>query len=243
MKLKLESWSALAPGMEDIESWRAWFQDEAKRDTQNDSSPKLKDIPPLLRRRFSTLGKYAAGAVLNQQLDASQLATVFASRHGDTPLTLSLLEDIGRHQPLSPTGFSLAVHNAVGGLLSIAKNDQSAMTAIASTENLVLSTFHEALAQLQSYKQVLCVIYDVPLPDLYTAFSDSLPFPLAISFVLTREDGEGSLLTLEQSNSALPEVSSEQSMIDLVAFLSGCKQQLCLPFRGRSWILSGALNV
>jgi hypothetical protein len=144
---------------------------------------------------------------------------------------------------LSPTGFSLAVHNAVGGLLSIAKKDQSAMTAIASTENLVLSTFHEAVAQLQSYKQVLCVVYDVPLPDLYTAFSDSLPFPIAISFVLTRETEEGSLLTLEQSNDALPEVSSEQTMIDLVAFLSGCKQQLSLPFRGRSWLLSGELNV
>ncbi|WP_297812171.1 beta-ketoacyl synthase chain length factor [uncultured Methylophaga sp.] len=243
MKLKLESWSALAPGMEDIESWRSWFQDGAVREAQNDYSPSLKAIPPLLRRRFSTLGKYAARAALNLRLDNKQLATVFASRHGDTPLTLSLLEEIGRDQPLSPTGFSLAVHNAVGGLLSIAKKDQSAMTAIASTENLVLSTFHEAVAQLQSYKQVLCVVYDVPLPDLYTVFSDSLPFPIAISFVLTRETEEGSLLTLEQSNDALPEVSSEQTMIDLVAFLSGCKQQLTLPFRGRSWLLSGELNV
>lgn len=241
-KLKLESWSALAPGIEDVDAWRAWLQDAAIEPAEH-PLPSLKEIPALLRRRFSTLGKYAARAVLNQKLGDKKLATVFASRHGDTPLTLSLLEDLGRNQALSPTGFSLAVHNAVGGLLSIAQQDQSPMTAIASKQNLVLSTFHEAIAQLQTYEQVLCVIYDVPLPEIYTAYSDSLPFPVAIAFVLGKQEKEGIPLTLENRHELLTdELSSEQSMMDFISILSGCKNQISLPFRGQHWLLSGELD-
>jgi hypothetical protein len=242
IELKLESWTALAPGIDDVEDWCSWLRHENGEKPVEPSLPNLGEIPPLLRRRFSTLAKYAARAALDQKLAHQHLSTVYASRHGDTPLTLSLLEDIGRDQPLSPTSFSLAVHNAVGGLLSIAQQDQSPMTAIASKQNLVLSTLHEAIAQLQVYPRVLCVIYDVPLPEIYRPYSDSLPFPVAVSFVLARRDGEGIPFRLEHKSEPVAEISSEQGMLDFIALLSGVKQQLILPHRNQHWLLSGAGN-
>ena len=57
------------------------------------------------------------------------LPLVFISRHGETPRTLDILSDLASEQPLSPTQFSLSVHNAVIGLWSILRNETSEMTA------------------------------------------------------------------------------------------------------------------
>ena len=241
--LKLESWSAMAPGIEDIDAWRFWFSNKNDQGRDEIAPPKLKQISPMLRRRFTTLGKYAATVALAEMAEDNMLPTIYASRHGDTPLTLSLLLDIGRGDDLSPTSFSLAVHNAVGGLLSIARKDVSPMTAIASTENLLLATLHEALAQLTSYEKVLCVVYDVPLPDIYNAYADSLPFPVALAFVLSRHDAEGISLNLEPSGVPDNMVSSEQCLLDFIAFLLGDMQQISLTTKAQQWTLARSNNV
>jgi hypothetical protein len=120
------------------------------------------------------------------------MPSIFASRHGDTSLSLSLLEGIARGNPMSPTHFSLAVHNAVAGLFSIVRKDASAVTAIAAMRGLVLQTLFEALGQLQSCERLLCVIYDIPLPDFYQARRDepAEPFPYALAMILGKHAGD-----------------------------------------------------
>lgn len=232
--LKLESWSALAPGMEDTDSWKTWFDKTFIEPSEHDPI-KIKQVPAMLRRRFTTLGKFAAKVTFNLMDDKPGIATVFASRHGDTPLTLSLLQDIGRGEPLSPTSFSLAVHNAVGGLLSIARQDVAPITAIASTENLVLSTLHEAVAQLEIYDKVLCVIYDVPLPDIYQRFSQSLPFPVAIAFIVSRDEVTDIGLNLERQTDLASSRTSEQGLFDFISLLLGLEQEIQLTTSSSCW--------
>jgi hypothetical protein len=121
-----------------------------------------------------------------------EIPSIFASRHGDTPLSLELLQGIARGEPMSPTRFSLAVHNAVGGLFSIVRKDTSAVTAIAAMQGLVLQTLFEAIGQLQTVERLLCVIYDIPLPDFYQQcrFDAAEPFPHAIALVLGNQVGD-----------------------------------------------------
>jgi len=217
VSFQIEAWTAMAPGLEQQEDWKTWLTDPQPIDSAL-SKQSLKQLPPLLRRRFNTLGKCAVGAALNLLKDGEQLPSIFASRHGDTELTLSLLEDMGRDEPMSPTGFSLAVHNAVSGLYSIARKDVSAVTAIASMEGLIISALLEAIGQLQTTERVLCIIYDVPLPELYQPYTSSVPFPYAIAMVLNRTQGEA--YTLEQCLDASP-VNKELDGTDLefVSFL------------------------
>lgn len=238
INLQLKSWSALSPGLNDVESWRSWFANDPLPVTAPIDPPKLKQVAPLLRRRFTAMGKYAAQAALNVSENADYAATIYASRHGDTPLSLALLKEIADHQPLSPTSFSLAVHNAVGGLLSIAWQDTSPITAIAGS-NLVVSTLHEAAAQLTCYQQVLCVIYDVPLPDLYQSFCQSLPFPVAVAFVLTQHD-EGAGLQLSLSDEPGTAQPSEDPVFALIALLSGIRDEVSLKSGDQCWRLTGA---
>lgn len=187
---KVQAWSAVAPGLQDPVEWHDWLQQPYPLENELPKPP-LKQIPPLLRRRFTELGRCAVAAALPILTEIPSIPAVFASRHGDTPLTLSLLEGIAGEQPMSPTGFSLAVHNAVSGLLSIARKDVSEITAIASSEQLIAHALLEAATQLQDREQILCLIYDVPLPELYQPYVTSEPFPFALAMILSRDTGDG----------------------------------------------------
>lgn len=191
INVQLEAWAAMAPGLDTQEAWQQWLQHPVEI-PEALGSFSLASIPPMIRRRFSPLGKCAMGAILQLPQSDTPLPAIFASRHGDTALTLSLLEEMGKGEAMSPTGFSLAVHNAVSGLYSIAKKDTSAITAIAAMEGLILQTFFEAAGQLQEHEKVLCVIYDVPLPELYQRYTADYRFPYAVAMILSRA-GETSL--------------------------------------------------
>ncbi|MEH6579251.1 MAG: beta-ketoacyl synthase chain length factor [Amphritea sp.] len=235
---QIESWSAMAPGLETTEAWKRWLQHPQAVHDPLGKVP-LKQIPPMLRRRFSTLGKCAVGAALPLLDEAEAMPSIFASRHGDTALTLSLLEDMGRDEPMSPTGFSLAVHNAVSGLFSIARKDLSEVTSIAAMEGLVVQTLLEAVGQLQESNRVLCVIYDVPLPDLYRRYSDGDSFPYAIAMIVSRTEGEAySLMQCEPGEqvqcSALP-VSLDSEPLRFVGLLADTASEMASEVNGVTW--------
>ena len=190
LNFHLESWAAIAPGLESNDDWKQWLQHPNAIDEPLGKIP-LKGIPAMLRRRFSTLGKCAMGVALPLVDEYTAIPSIFASRHGDTELSFKLLEGIARDEPMSPTQFSLAVHNAISGLYSIVRKDTSAVTAIAAMEGLVLQALFEALGQLQSSNRVLCVIYDMPLARFYSNHSSVAdePFPYAIAMILGNRDG------------------------------------------------------
>lgn len=232
----------MAPGLDSQGAWQQWLRNPQIIDEPLGKVP-LKQIPPLLRRRFSALGKCAMGAVLPLLGEGETMPSIFASRHGDTPLTLSLLEDMGRDEPMSPTGFSLAVHNAVSGLFSIARNDTCETTSIAAMDGLVLHALLEAVGQLQVSERVLCVIYDVPLPDLYRNYSNSDTFPYAIALVLNRAKGDS--YCLEQCASSVQVATSLPDGLDseplrFLELLAGISAEMQAESNGSDWRIAKA---
>lgn len=239
LHFKLQSWNAFAPGLESHSAWREWIDAPSELPSEL-AKTSLKQIPPLLRRRFTELGRCAAGAALPLLDSIDSIPGVFASRHGDTPLTLSLLEGIAKGEPMSPTGFSLAVHNALSGLLSIARKDLSEVTAIAATDNLIPNALIEAITQLQDRPRVLCVIYDVPPPELYRPYCDSLPFPYALAMILSREEGEDFILQNYTDCSA--EQGEGNDFIRFIRLLCGLDRSVCYrrELTSSSWRIARA---
>jgi hypothetical protein len=184
-------------------------------------------VPPLLRRRFSTLGKCAMGAALPLVAGVAEIPSIFASRHGDTALSLALLQGIARGEPMSPTSFSLAVHNAVSGLFSIVRKDTSAVTAIAAMQGLVLQTLFEALGQLQSCERLLCVIYDIPLPDFYQqrCTEPAQPFPWAVAMVLGNHAGESYRLETMPRMAGARATAHDFEPLGLLRLISGIDER------------------
>ena len=117
------------------------------------------------------------------------LPLVFVSRHGETPRTLDILSDLANDQPLSPTQFSLSVHNAVIGLWSILRNETSEMTALAAAGDGLEHGMLEAAALLnEGAPAVLLVITEEQPPPAYTRWINDVPFPYALGLLLTPGD-------------------------------------------------------
>lgn len=127
---------------------------------------------------------FAVGWPLTEGLERVPL--VFVSRHGETPRTFEILRDLAASEPLSPTQFSLSVHNAVIGLWSIMRGETSEMTALAATgDGLEYGAFEAAALLAEGAEAVLLVVTEEQPPQAYAQWIDDVPFPYAVGLLLT----------------------------------------------------------
>jgi Beta-ketoacyl synthase, N-terminal domain len=152
----------------------------------------LTEVPPLARRRVERLGRLAfevAGQCWGQ---AAGRPAVFASRHGDLARTVELLSALARGEALSPTSFSLSVHNAIGGQLSIIRHDAGNFSAVAAGRATAEAAFVEAQGLLaDGHPEVLVVVYDAHLPAPYLPYEDEPAADFAWAVRLARADVAG----------------------------------------------------
>ena len=199
------SLACVSPGIHTHAEWQAVFNGQAPISDTLDSAL-LKPIPPMLRRRLGGLGRCVAAAYLQLQPEASSCPIIYASRHGDTTLSSSLLNGIAREEPMSPTQFSLAVHNAIGGVISIAQKNTAPMTAISAMDGLALQALFEAAGQLTETDKVICVLYDAPLPAQYEGYASSVERPIALALELevkTESTQREGVLSIQLAKDAL----------------------------------------
>lgn len=172
-------WAACTPTIRSRAQWAAWIKGEPIA-----PAPAI-SLPPILRRRISTIGQlaYAAGHGIR---DASKARYIFASRHGEFGRTLSLLESIDHGEGVSPADFSLSVHNALMGLLSIWARNAHGHTTLASGTDSFACALIEAAAMLADDQTtpVLLVYYDEPLPEPYDVFNAPGDETLALALLL-----------------------------------------------------------
>lgn len=139
-------------------------------------APDASLVEPLLRRRLSALGKGMIQCATRASEGLGPLRSVFASRHGEPARALPMLEDMAQGLDISPTQFSMNVHNAVAGIWSIARQDASALTALGAGEETFGWGLAEALAlHREDGAPVLFVFGDDALPG---AFSSAPAEPL-----------------------------------------------------------------
>jgi Beta-ketoacyl synthase, N-terminal domain len=183
VSFSIASHAAWAPKLETREAWLAWASEDYV--ITGEVEAPVHRMPPMLRRRAGFLGKMAlevAYQCLGRRID---VPTVFSSRHGDAARSVALLLDLAKEEPLSPTSFGLSVHNATGGLFSIARGDHSSHVALAAGQSSVEHAVIEACGMLaEGEPEVLLVVYDCPLPTPYGAFQDCDEQPYAWAWLM-----------------------------------------------------------
>ncbi len=183
VSFSIASHAAWAPGVETEEAWVAWAN--VNYVISGDHSAPVNAMPPMLRRRAGFLGRMAlevAYQCLGHRID---VPTVFTSRHGDAARSVDLLLDLAKGLPLSPTSFGLSVHNATGGLFSIARGDHASNTTLAAGKSSIEHAVIEACGLLaEGEPAVLLVAYDCPLPTPYSAFQDCGEQPFAWAWLM-----------------------------------------------------------
>ena len=125
-------------------------------------------VPVSLRRRVTPIGQAALRhAWALPQVEQARF--VFASRNGEFDRTLTMLTQMAEGEPPSPADFSLGVHNALAGLLSVATHNRNGHTALAAGIDSFGFGLLEAVAGLHEapeHKTIL-VYFDTPLPQDY----------------------------------------------------------------------------
>ncbi|MDB5989229.1 MAG: 3-oxoacyl-(acyl-carrier-protein) synthase [Herbaspirillum sp.] len=176
--------AAWAPGLETPDAWSAWANGSHPGDnapqieigTAGSADPPLAAMPAMLRRRASLPGKMALNAAysaISAAADRTDIPVVFCSRHGECGRSAELLIDLAQNLPLSPTAFSLSVHNATGGLFSIARRDHANSLALAAGHSTIEHAAIEACSLLaDGANAVLLVASDGPLPEPFSTFTD-----------------------------------------------------------------------
>lgn len=176
-------------------------------------------VEPLLRRRLSALGKGMIHCATRASGSLGPVRSVFASRHGEPARTLPMLEDMAAGLDISPTQFSMNVHNAVAGIWSIARQDTSAITALGAGAETFGWGLLEALAlHREDGEPVLFVFGDDALPEALCpapreplhALALLIGRPAARTLCLERRpDAEAAVPNLPQSLHALRVLAGE----------------------------------
>lgn len=174
-------WAAYAQSLNTEDAWIRWGQQATPSLDALELAPPLTSMNPMLRRRVSLTGRLACEVAYGATQSCRELgqwstdtAMVFATRYGDAQKSLAMLADLTAGNPLSPTHFGLAVHNAAGAFFAMAQGYKNNMTVITAGEQTIRCAFTESLGLLaDGAPEVLLVSYDLPLPTPYENFHTS----------------------------------------------------------------------
>jgi len=194
-------WCACASGLTASDEWLKWAREAPKF-----PDPLLKDVPALplmhviMRRRLNRVGRMACHVAYACDKGQTVNPIVFASRYGDTDKALSLLADLVKGEPLSPTGFCLSVHNAIAAQYGIARGHLGNAVVVAGAQGTVAAAMVEASALLHDGAgEVLVVYYETPLPGVYSIFHDETTFEYAWAWRVSRFDHHQALASVRIS--------------------------------------------
>lgn len=186
LEFAIPAWAAFAPGLVTPAQWAAW----AGREPELPCGPAAADlpqVPAMVRRRLSPLGRTALQAAFDVHEPAAEVPVVFGSRYGDAGRSLELLAQLVRGEPLSPTAFGLSVHNAIGAMYAIIRGDRANHVAVAAGDATPAAAVIEAAGLLaDGAPEVLVVHCEAPLPDPYAGFDDHPACLFAWAWRVTR---------------------------------------------------------
>jgi len=238
MRFSIAAFTAWAPGVETAEAWLEWSS--GHRPIDGEREPAVRAMAPMLRRRAGFLDRMALEVAYRCLGDRRDVPTVFSSRHGDTSRSVELLTDLAKGLPLSPTTFGLSVHNATGGLFSIARGDHAGSSALAAGLSSVEHAVVEACGLLaDGAAEVLLVVYDRPLPALYAAYQDCHEQPFAWAWLM--QPPAGDVVSLSWSKAEEPESASAERWsagLEILRFYLRRDRSLERVCQRRRWLWS-----
>jgi len=162
----------------------------------NGGSADVGFLPMMQSRRLSPLARAACAVAHHCRQKSGDMPSVFFSSHGESQYYFEMLDGIAAREDLSPSRFSLCVHNAIAGLSSFhSASFQPYVSLSGGTEGL-FAAFLEAVGLLLETPKVLVVWYEQPLPEVYRAYLATSETTWALAMVLTRAGNPGHQLRL-----------------------------------------------
>lgn len=235
---RIRNWAAWAPELEGQAAWQDWAN--APSPLGVEGSPAARFLPAMLRRRCSPLARMMLTAAFEccEEADLSNVATVFASRHGNINESVGMFDRLARQQPLSPTRFSHTVHNAQAGLFSIAAGNRQASSSLSAGEETFACGFLEAVTFLerQPERPVLLVMADAPLCDTFAPLVQEASAAYAVAFLLEAAPETGGVKLGFEANTQSEQPANWPDALEFLRWHLGDASRLALPSGARRWV-------
>jgi hypothetical protein len=182
----ISAWQAWAPGMADFPAWQSWARMPCVPAAAA-APPDLGFLPPLQRRRLSPLARMAVACAWPLADGRPAMPMVYASHHGETSRNFELLQCLARDGALSPTSFSLSVHNATVGMWSILRKETVETVALSASGDGLENAMAEACLLLNAgHDEALVVLAEEAPPVEYRRWIDDIPFSYALALRVAR---------------------------------------------------------
>lgn len=231
---RIEAW---APGVTTADQWQEWAA--GTREIGVEGEPSLSQMAPMLRRHAGRLGRLAC-SVAYDVLDDTSVSppVVFSSRYGEVNRSVDLLTSLVQQQELSPANFGMSVHNAVPGLFSMARKDTANSIAIAGGDESAEYGVLESCSLLaDGAPEVLLVVADCPLPDVYAQFGDTASHAFGWAALLSTR--VPSVFTLSWDDvdvsTVAPATLPEPGALEVLTVLQGNRPHLTRTVGPRQW--------
>jgi hypothetical protein len=146
--------------------------------------------------------------------------------------------------------FSLTVHNAVPGILSIHTGITASISSIASGNEGLIPTLLEAIGQLsEDCPKVICLISDAPPPPIYQQDDAEAERTYACCFVVQLPQAEQNdttqHLALNAAGSEGKPATKPQGAnqaLDFAAFLDRDKGHFEATHNGSKWLIQKSIS-
>jgi len=231
-----------------IENWAAWISpasaknlpgigpaglDEQISDCTNRINtlePEIGFLPANQRRRLTPLSRLIVDTyhrANGHPGDGLQIPTILCSTYGEHVRNTDLILDISTNSEISPTAFSLSVHNAVAGLISIFYGNKAPCLAMATNKSGVSMALIQAYSMLSENSQVSLTIYDGPVHESYRDVVTDSDQTVAITLILSRESSKKDRLHVRHAaTSKTKALSPNLEIVEIVKFLQVAENQL-----------------
>jgi len=212
------------------------YLDDSGKDELSESEL-LSSIPKILKRRLSPLARIVFCAINQCIGENKHIPIVFSSTHGELAKSFRMMEMIENGEEISPTAFSLSVHNAIAGLFSIVYKNRLQSVVLAAGEEGIGVAFIEATGLLkEGHNEVIIVFYDEPLVDFYP----SAPYRLSTETsravaIKIKKKGVGIPLQFSCFQDTGNDGEQAVQIPLLVRFLSTNQDQLVIQTPRHSW--------
>ncbi|MFC6277236.1 beta-ketoacyl synthase chain length factor [Psittacicella hinzii] len=152
-------------------------------------SPELSFLPPLQRRRLGDSARLIFSAAWPLTNKEENLPVIYASSQSENNRSFELFSDFLTQGTISPTSFSLSVHNAIVGQWTVMQNTTAESSAIAtSKDNLEVALVEAYTMFQQGVTKVLIVLSETFLKEANYNSQPDLVFPpldYALALVVT----------------------------------------------------------
>ena len=201
-----------------LKNWLAWGIGELS-DLDNLSNikngvPNLDGISVMVKRRMPKLSKYIHALTQDIAISDRNIPTVFASKNAELTRSFKIIRSLDAD--VSPTQFSMSVHNAIAGLLSVISQDDSKYIVIDSLSGILETALIEATSLLTEHNCVKVIYFDEDLPTELTESTSECNQPIVLLLVIEK----GTEISLSSEANILNIKPCKEDFKQLVMFLN-----------------------